>query len=189
MSEEILDTGFSAPASEIKHAKFAGFWIRVAAAIVDFIVLLPILGLSTYNLLVIKSMPLMLLLSVIGMLYKPYLEWKKSATLGKMAVGIRLVDGSMNNISLEHAIKRYIPWIINYGISMLTNFMMFTMPEFQAVESYLELGPIMQNTPFYIINNIYSFVFFIIVVSVAFDARKQGLHDKFAKTYCIVDSK
>ncbi len=185
MDELILDANLAEHKTSLENVKFAGFWIRVGASLIDALVMLPIIGLSTYNSLNIKSLPLMLLLSVIAFLYKPYLEWKKSATLGKLAVGIRVVDYSMNNISLDQAIKRYFPWIGSFLISMTINLILFTSEEFKDVDEFLELGLLIKESPINSISSIYNFVFIIVIGAVIFDKRKQGFHDKYAETYCI----
>ena len=62
--------------SSSEDVKYAGFWIRVAAALVDGLVTLPIGLLITYNFLSIKSYPLMILLTILSMFYKPLMEAK-----------------------------------------------------------------------------------------------------------------
>lgn len=127
----------------------------------------------------------MVIISILSALYKPWLEWKKSATLGKMAVGIKLVDESMNNISQEQAFKRYLPWVISYVISLIFNITVFLKPGFEDVTDFLDFGLFGQDLPMNAINSGYSFVFMLIVGVFIFDKKRQGLHDQFAGTYCI----
>ena len=188
MDELILDDNLTNSEVTLENVTFAGFWIRVGASLVDALIMLPIIGFSVYNSLIIKSLPLMLLLSVIAFLYKPYLEWKKSATFGKLAVGIRVVDYSMNNISLDQAIKRYFPWIGSFLISMTMNLILFTSEEFKNVDEFMELGLLLKESPIDSISSIYNLVFIIVLGAVIFDKRKQGFHDQYAETYCITKS-
>ena len=127
----------------------------------------------------------MVIVSVLAFLYKPYLEWKKSATYGKIAVGIKVVDYDGENIDQSQAIARYFPWIISFVISFTTNFLLFLSPEFQDVEDFMQLSVLMQDSPLNTINSIYGVIFLILVGSMIADAKKQGFHDKYAKTYCI----
>lgn len=185
MNEPILDHDLATKGISLEETPYAGFWIRVGASLIDFLILLPIVFLGTYNSLHIKSIFLMLILAIISVLYKPLLEWEKSATLGKMAVGIKLVDSRMNDISLNQAIKRYFPWIISYLVSTTMNILLFTHPEFPLIDDFMELGVLMEGTPINTINTVYSFIFMILLGSLAFDSKKQGFHDKYADTYCI----
>jgi len=58
-------------------------------------------------------------------------------------------------------------------------------PKFDQVDGFMEMSLLMQESSLNSVNTIYSIIFFVIIVVVAFDARKQGLHDKLANTYCI----
>ncbi len=183
--ESILDDELLNGDMLLKGASFAGFWIRLGAALIDFIVLVPIIILSTYNSLDVKSMLLMFVLNALAFLYKPLLEWKRSATLGKIVVGIKLVDESMNDIDLDMAIRRYLPWIISFAISTATNIFLFTSPEFQDIDQFTELGFLTRQMPLYWVGSLYNLIFLAIIGSLVFDSKKQGFHDKYARTFCI----
>lgn len=185
MNDSILDNEYTREEVSLENARFAGFWVRLGASLIDSLILLPFILLNFYNSLNIKSLPLMLVLTSVFSIYKPYLEWKKSATFGKMAMGIKVVDESLNNISGEQAIKRYFPWIISFIFSIIVSIQMFTSPEFQEVNKFLELGTITSGSPMNSISTFYNIIFIILVGSLIFNAKKQGFHDKFAGTYCI----
>ncbi len=183
--EDLLDEGLVGGGLNDMDVEFVGFWPRFWASMVDGLVLAPFTGLGFYNLMYLKSLPLMIGVSILPAIYKPFLEWKKSATLGKMAVGIKLVDESMNNISQEQAFKRYLPWAISIVIGLIYNITLFLKPGFEDVTEFLELGYFSQTLPMTNINSGYSFVFILIVGVLIFDKKKQGLHDQYAGTYCI----
>ena len=191
MENTVLDDDFSPHERQnlneinLNNVEFAGLWIRLGANLIDTLVMIPIFLLSIYNGLHFKSLLLMFMLTFLGALYKPYLEWKKSATFGKIAVGIKLVDESMNDINGEQAIKRYSPWGIAFLISITINVLLYMTPEFQNVDDFISLGLLANESPLQLINTIYSFVFIVLIGSLIFDSRKQGFHDKFAGTYCI----
>ncbi|MEJ2701101.1 MAG: RDD family protein [Sedimentisphaerales bacterium] len=71
------------------YSRPAGFWIRFGAQIVDFFVLIPVVVLSYWNTFALKSMIVLVLISVPGLVYKPFMESFFGATLGKMAWGSR----------------------------------------------------------------------------------------------------
>ena len=185
MENTILDDNFAEKTNPLENVRFASFGDRLGAALIDFLILLPLTIVGFYNSMNIKSLPLMVIVSVLAFLYKPYLEWKKSATYGKMAVGIKVVNHDGENIDQGQAIARYFPWIISFVISFSTNIMLFLSPEFQEVNDFMQLGVIMQDSPLNTINSIYGVIFLILVGSMIADSKKQGFHDKYAKTYCI----
>ncbi len=132
----------------------AGFWVRVAASIIDSIlamaILVPLLGMlfgwdhffeadqsSLFGQLLEWLLP-----AVAAILF-----WQaRQATPGKMALGMRIVDAA----TLGKPTTRQ--WIIRY------------------------LGYYVSMIPF-----------FLGFVWVAFDARKQGWHDKLAGTRVVFD--
>lgn len=183
--EDLLDEGLVGGELNDMDVEYAGFWPRFGAMMVDGLILAPFTGLGFYNLMHLKSLPLMLGLTILPALYKPFLEWKKSATFGKMAVGIKLVDRSMNNITKEQAFKRYIPWAISIVIGIVYNITLYLKPGFEDVNEFLEIGLFGQDLPMTSVNSGYSFIFMLIVGVFIFDKKKQGMHDQFAGTYCI----
>ncbi|MBX2840207.1 MAG: RDD family protein [Flammeovirgaceae bacterium] len=185
MNESILDAELADNSEGFENVEYAGFWIRVGASLIDFLVLLPVVGLGIYNMLSIKSMLLMLVLTIAGAIYKPYFEWKKGATIGKSAVGIKVVNMDLMPITLNQVVARYFPWIINYALSLILDFYLFSSPEFNSTTDFVEIGLITEGLPLEGINRVYSFIFLIMVGSLIFDKFKQGVHDKAAKTYCI----
>jgi uncharacterized RDD family membrane protein YckC len=113
--EQILD----APASSQRTLPYAGFWIRVGASFIDGIILLVVqvmlsliffgsAGLGESNL------GLSVIMLVINLLYYCGLESSsKQATLGKMAVGIKVGDENGEQISFGNALGRYLSKILS----------------------------------------------------------------------------
>jgi uncharacterized RDD family membrane protein YckC len=104
--------GAWAPAAYAVGPRFAGFWIRFAAYFIDGFVML---GLILVCLVIIfvgwVAMPFVLL----G--YMPWMWWKKGATLGQKAMGIRVVravDGGP--ISGGQAVLRYIGFFVSGAV-------------------------------------------------------------------------
>jgi uncharacterized RDD family membrane protein YckC len=144
-----------------RDLKYAGFWIRVAAFIIDLVVVY--IGIFLFALVasgllladggsifdgtndsgvvgMIIFAYILILLGVVS--YFAILESsEKQATLGKMAVGIKVGNSRGEKISFWNAVGRYLS-------KMLSGMILY-------------IGYIM----------------------VAFDGKKQGLHDKIADTY------
>ena len=67
------------------YSRPAGFWIRVGAHIIDAVVFIPLVVAAFWNMFRVKSMFVLVLISVPGLVYKPLMESYFGATLGKMA--------------------------------------------------------------------------------------------------------
>lgn len=154
-----MDDVYKSPESSLARdnaeIKYAGFWTRFAASIIDSLWMLPlivVLGYLYYDSQYIMSDALYLggvdifiqyiLPAFITLAFWVY----KSATPGKMAVRTKIVDArTLEPASNGQLVIRY----FSYYISMLVLFLGF--------------------------------------IWVAFDKRKQGWHDKLAKTLVIHD--
>lgn len=151
-------------------ARYGGFWIRLVAVIIDyiilgfvqFVVIAPILtamGLVSLDTPVVANpedgaamvaaiMGMMGVAQgislVVGFLYFTLMESSKNgATVGKMALGLKVVDAEGNTLSFGKAALRYVGRIV----SMM--------------------------------------IFLIGYIMAAFTSRKQALHDMIAGTYVI----
>lgn len=143
-----------APAPAQRRLEYAGFWIRVVAAIIDWVVLSILSRIvsyaffNSYSTDIIDTFDLEFLFSfyfLVGMgiriIYFSLMESSsRQATLGKMAVGIRVGDEKGDRISFINALGRSFAKILS------------------------------------------ALILFIGYIMVAFDDRNQGLHDKIAST-------
>jgi uncharacterized RDD family membrane protein YckC len=134
------------PAQVIHHqpyVPYAGFWLRVAATILDTLIvfiplqlLIGVLGVAisysgsiiSYDVQVIFSILLNLLRIASAILYKSLMECSsKQATLGKIIVGIKVTDLYGNRITFGKAIGRYFASIINaFSLNLLYLMAAFT---------------------------------------------------------------
>jgi uncharacterized RDD family membrane protein YckC len=163
----------------------AGFWVRVAAALIDGVVLSPLTVGSFCALFSVKSLPLVLLLSLPGLVYKPLLESRYGATLGKMACGLRVIDRRGGRLGLGAAYLRFAPFLAQAVVGLATTVWVFSTPQFQEVSGLLELGRLMQQSPFNLLSTVLNWFILIDCVTVAFTARKRALHDMMADSYCV----
>ena len=101
---------------------YGGFWIRVVAYLIDAILLSIVIGvvasLAGFNLMETdweRQNPLFNLLSlVIGWLYFALMESsERGATVGKMALGLRVVTSNGQRLSFMNATGRYFAKIIS----------------------------------------------------------------------------
>jgi uncharacterized RDD family membrane protein YckC len=129
----------AAAVPEVRTA-YAGFWVRVLAAILDGLVLSAVgwlLGRGAHDDYAISTAASI----VVGWLYFAFMEsGRKQATLGKIVLGLIVTDEQGRRIDFARASIRHFSKYLS-AILLCIGFLM-----------------------------------------VAFDARKQGLHDKLAKT-------
>ena len=123
--DQILD----APQQENRNLQYAGFWIRVAAYLIDGVVLwivnviLSFLYLGAYSIFNGDSL-LGAISLVVGVLYFTLMESsERQATLGKLAVGIKVGDQYGNRISFANALGRYIAKVILSIVTLTVSLM------------------------------------------------------------------
>jgi len=185
-----------------EEKNYAGFWIRFAAAILDAIVLGMILYLvrafisggvsesadirkifesvedfpQLIDALAVTIRPLVmeiLLTAIISMAYWVLLTARFGATLGKMAMGIKVVGDDLNPVTYGAAFVREV--LIKYFLYTLIYCVAF-FSSFWLLLSY--------KNPFFI------FLLFAGVLGylwVIWDPKKQAWHDKIAHTLVIKD--
>jgi uncharacterized RDD family membrane protein YckC len=124
--EQILD----APVAAQRNLKYAGFWIRVGAYLLDVIILAVInffMGLMSspdYSMLGGTNIILSLVQLCIGVIYFSAMESStRQATLGKMAVGIKVGDANGEQVTFGNALGRYFAKILS-GLILFIGFMM-----------------------------------------------------------------
>jgi len=106
------------PAAPEVAVEYMGFWIRVAAAIIDYLVIL-------------AASFLLSLFNVFGIVFTIFVYWLyhwlfiglKGQTLGKMALGIKVVDASGSMPGLGCAALREIPGKIASYIAIYLGFL------------------------------------------------------------------
>lgn len=108
--------------------RYAGFWIRFVAVIIDgiivFFISLPIIVIFKFVLDIESSGFLNLLSSVISWSYYIYMTDKYQATLGKKAMGIMVVDENLAKASLGNIVLRETVGKIVSAIILLIGYIM-----------------------------------------------------------------
>ena len=187
MSDQILDEKYDKLDMDQRHYRYAGFMTRVGASIVDFLVLIPLIGLLVYALIMLKSLPIVIAVTLIMAVYKPLMEYQYGATLGKMALGVKVIDEEGGLLSPNQAIIRYLPWIIGNVVSILMYVELFGVGAFQDVNGFMEYGEFSQeySSTLSTLSSLAGWLVFISALVMLSNQQKQAFHDKIAKTYCI----
>lgn len=187
MNNNAFDNDLEDRKPPFSQPQFANLWSRLGAHIVDTCIFIPIILLSQYNVFTLKLLPIELLLSSIWMIYKPYMEYRYGATLGKMVLKIKVVNTQFQAIDSDQAVKRFLVFLIGYIGVGLINYWIFTHPEFAEITDYESLGNLQKSLNAEFIINVANIPLFVSVIAIIFDQQKQALHDQFAGTYCIHD--
>ena len=167
------------------YARPAGFWIRVGAHIVDGLVFIPIIILTFWNRFSLKSTGVLVLVAVPGFLYKPLMEAFFGATLGKMSCGIKVIDAQGKKLSLFCAYIRSFPFLMASGVNLASEVILFSMPQFQAATSFMEISQVRPETFLNLVSPLVILLVLIDCVVVAFTFRKRALHDMLAESFCV----
>jgi uncharacterized RDD family membrane protein YckC len=185
MNNDILDDELERPESGLESVRYAGFGVRVGASLIDSLVLLPLVGLNYYNSLNFKDLSLAVVIAVVGAIYKPYMEYRYGATIGKMAVKVRVVNYELQAISPEQALIRYIPWILSVIISLLATISIFRTEGFAEAHDLMSYSELAQRSNYVQWMQFSSWIVPISAFGMLFNAYRQAVHDQLAKTFCI----
>ena len=167
------------------YSRPAGFWVRVGASLIDMVVFVPIMILSIWNTFGLKSTAMLILISLPGLVYKPFMESFLGATLGKMSCKIKVIDDNGKKLSLFKAYVRFLPFLVSGCIKLTGGLILFLSPQFQSAKSMVELGQVQQSSSLAVISYPVSALVLIDCIVVAFTFRKRALHDMMAESFCV----
>ena len=165
---------------------YGTFWPRFWALLIDGLILAVLTPLTIYNTTQWKNSPLLLVIACIQMAYKPFFEYVYSATPGKMALRLKVVNYEYSKASLNGILLRNIFGIAGSLISVVLRLFIFYQPVF------LQNLPIQSTS----VTNIATMasvlvgaaIFIIYLVDLGFllsSAESRSLHDRIGKTFVI----
>lgn len=179
---EILDDNRMKKVSQIRYANFGH---RFLAMLMDFLVMIIPIGISMYYGFVEKNFAVALIGAIVGGLYKPVMEGVYGATVGKMAVGIIMVDGNNDVTDLTQSFTKNGVYLINTAIGIVSQIWMFGVDEFMNNEDLMESIMAVQENPYQTISSIWSLAILISCFAMLASDKRQTLHDSLAGTYCV----
>ncbi|HCW08865.1 MAG TPA: hypothetical protein DGG95_16030 [Cytophagales bacterium] len=170
------------------QVKYGGFWARLGALLLDGLILSPIsFGLTYFNISSWKSALLLVLISVIGIAYKPFMEFNYGATWGKMALKLKVTNAEFGKAEFSEILLRNIFHILPTLITLLyTVAVVFTNPDFESVSGWGDYTKFLQQfkTLTYI-NYASGLVTLVDAIMLVADDQKRSLHDRIGKTFVI----
>ncbi|PCE66690.1 RDD family protein [Sediminicola luteus] len=172
---------------------YAGFWPRALALVIDSILIGIVSGgISYLNITQYKDFGLYLSLTLITGLYKPLLEKWFGATLGKMIIGLKVVDYEHKPISFDATFMRSVFHLAPMLFSIPYYYRAFQDQKLVAINDFFEFS-IAFSQAFPVLGIVANLSLVITVVEVIVlmtdpDGRFRSLHDRLAKTYVIKTS-
>jgi len=183
MENEILDDDFVG--ETFGNVEYGGFWQRFGASLIDALVFLPLIGLMFYNMIYWKSLEVAILITFLMLAYKPLMEYYYGATLGKMALKLQIVTQDFQEISINQAFSRYIPWLISGAVNLVVTFFLFNYEPFLDATTYMDMSLAQQQAPHTMLGSLFGMLPTLsALIMLGSDERVSG-HDMLAKTYCI----
>ena len=180
-----METLLDSEQGQTLNVEYGGFWLRFAAAFIDGLVLLPLTGLMIYNNFGIKSLALAILISFLYPVYKVFMEAQYGATLGKMAVKLKVVNLQYEKANLQEVILRNIIQIISAFLSAISMILLFGQPGFADATTFTGFSAFQRTNS----NPLFAYLPMVLVlidgIVLLTNEQKQALHDKIAKTYVI----
>jgi len=172
---------------DIENAQFsyATFGQRFLASIIDTLVLLPFAFLDVFNKTSWHNILLLSLVFMVTICYKPFMEFKYGATLGKMALKIAVVNTAFKKPELQNAIFRSIFEILSRMATLIISIITFVQPVVEGgpiSRVFTPRGSLAQNWVTWTL----VIVTFIDLIVFFNNSNKQALHDQIGKTYVVV---
>ena len=165
---------------------YASFWERFGALFLDGLILAPVSIINLYNHTGWKSMPVMILATLIGIVYKPLLEYLYGATPGKKALSIAVTGKTYDKPTLQEALLRNIFGIVSGIVTLIFTIMIFNNPLFEQVDSMADYNALQsQNGWSTIAIGIVSIWYLVDWIVLLADKENRSLHDMIGGTYVI----
>jgi uncharacterized RDD family membrane protein YckC len=185
MNESETQEDFLFPEAEIK---FAGFWVRFGAYLLDsLLMVLIILPLTYMNVTHWKTPALFIVISLIGIIYKPYMEYTFGATLGKMALHLRVTGSSFGQVTLQEELKRVSFYLVPEILQQVMTFHVYFTPAFLTIVHFKEYNDlvVLSNPGIYWLNAIVFSLGMADCITFFLSPQRRALHDLYAGTYVI----
>lgn len=173
------------PEMDIRFAKLGA---RFGAGLIDGIILMIVTVPVTYYNVTHYKMPLFFILtSLFTVIYKPFMEYRFGATLGKMAVGIQVVGNEFQKVTLREEVRRVSFYLVPNIISEIMMLKFYFSADLKLVETYKEYTTyITSSNPALLWLNGIVFVLLIAdAITFLSNEQNRSLHDIYAGTYVI----
>lgn len=173
-----------------ENVEYGKFWGRALAYLADGVILLLIsLPITYLNITEYKSFNLYLIIAIVGVLYKPILEFYFGATIGKYLLGLKVTDRNYNKMSLSQSFLRSLILTLPSALFIPVFYLVFKNPDILKINSFMEysqavnLSYPIQNYISYVIQLI--LVIEIIILLTDKSKTQRALHDRIGGTFVV----
>jgi uncharacterized RDD family membrane protein YckC len=180
-------------ALNIPKVEYGGFWLRLGANIVDAVVLIPFALLSIYVMLFGNPFVLVIIEIITSMsmvAYVTVMHAKYGATLGKMAVGLRVRKLDFSTIGWDEAIKRssvdyFLVFLATLG--RIVTLLSIPVQEIRnaSIWDFTNLISTHESQIAGLAQSLYNLWFWGEVITLLFNKKKRALHDLIAGTVVV----
>jgi len=188
MKNELLPTRFQG----INEDVYAGFWVRVAAKLLDFVILLPVIGLVFYLDSLSKSANINAMIPnlLFSAAFEVVLVKIYGGTPGKLIMGLKVIKKNGDNIDWQSSFYRY---SVEFFLAILGVYVMFLTLNLIDDSTYASLGFMKRNQLISTINpiptkiqNWTDFAWYVAgAIVLISNPRKRTTHDFIAGTVVV----
>lgn len=183
--EEILDQ----PLIEANRdtVKYGGFWKRLAAMLIDGVILTPVtLGITYFNIINWKNPAIFIVVSLAGMAYKPVMECLYGATLGKMVLKLTVVNSDLEMAGVGTILLRNSLTLVPSILTLVMTLPVYFHADFGSVSGFMEYTTFTQgHTSAQLVSTLSGLIAIVDGIVMMADNRSRSLHDKIADTLVI----
>ncbi len=173
------------PEADIVFAKFGA---RFGASLIDGLLLILVnLPITYFNVTQWKVPALYIVVSLISVVYKPFMEYRYGATVGKMIVGIKVVGYQFQKVTLREELSRVSFYLVPNIIQEIMTMKVYFSDDLSKISSYRDYSNyVTESNPAMVVLNLIVFVLLIAdCICFLSDAQKRSLHDMYAGTFVI----
>jgi uncharacterized RDD family membrane protein YckC len=173
------------PEAEIVYSRF---WDRLGAFLLDGCIVVALtLPISYFNITTWKIPSLYVLIGLISILYKPFMEIRFGATLGKMIVGLEVVGSDFERVTIVEEVKRLSFYLFPAILQHIITLPVYFSSAFDSIYNYREFNRHVSatNPSLLWISGIVFVLLFADTVTFFINQPNRALHDVYAGTNVI----
>jgi len=180
----------TSPFDDLVVVKYAQFWPRFVAYFLDGIIVAVFnVAMVAFNFAFVQSFWFYLPITLIGIAYKPYLESKYGATLGKMALNLKVTGLQHQQIDIWQSLKRSAIFIIPVLLLIPFEYMAYNNPAIASANGFFEFAQLQAEAYPYetwisYASSALAIIDLIVLLSDK-SGKQQSLHDQIGQTYVI----
>jgi len=170
--------------------RMASFGQRLAASMIDGMLVAGVMLCLTYlNIKFWKSGILFIMYSLVTIAYKPWMEYRWGATLGKMALAIRVVGSGFQRVTLKEELRRVSFYLVPNILSVVLTLSTYFGGAIMGISSFDEYNRqiVAINPALQWLNVIVVFIAIADCFTLLFNDQNHSLHDLYAGTSVIID--